>query len=55
MNDYADLEIGLHRLDGVSWRVELRYSQAKADVDVHIGDRPLQVDARSGRPGPAGR
>lgn len=42
MNDYADLEIGLHRLDGVSWRAELRYSQAKSDVE-QFDDRPLTV------------
>jgi CHAT domain/SIR2-like domain len=36
VTDYADLEIGLHRRDGVSWRVELRYSQSRSDVDTRL-------------------
>ena len=43
MTDYADLEIGLHRRDGVSWRVEVRYSQQESDADVNI-EGPLTVD-----------
>jgi hypothetical protein len=43
MNDFADLEIELHRLDGVSWRAELRFSQTKSGVDVHLGERPLTM------------
>jgi hypothetical protein len=36
MTDYADLEIGLHRRDGATWRVELRYSQPRADADTRL-------------------
>lgn len=36
MTDYADLEIGLHRRDESSWRVELRYSQHGADADTRL-------------------
>jgi hypothetical protein len=43
VTDYADLEIGLHRRDGVSWRVEVRYSQQESDADVNI-EGPLTVD-----------
>ena len=43
MTDYADLEIGLHQRDGVTWRVEVRYSQQESDADVNI-EGPLTVD-----------
>jgi hypothetical protein len=36
MRDYADLEIGLHRRDGTTWRVELRYNQPLSDVDTRL-------------------
>lgn len=42
MTDYADLEIGLHARDGVSWRVELRYSQPRADVETRLDSRGAQ-------------
>ena len=42
MTDYADLEIGLHRRDGRTWRVELRYSQPQTDADIRLdADGPL--------------
>ena len=45
MSDYADLEIGLHRRDGATWRVELRYSQASSDADVRMDtEGPLVVN-----------
>ncbi|HEX2362581.1 MAG TPA: CHAT domain-containing protein [Jiangellaceae bacterium] len=43
MTDYADLEVGLHRRDGRSWRVEVRYSQQESDADINI-EGPLTVD-----------
>jgi CHAT domain/SIR2-like domain len=36
MTDYADLEIGLHRRDSSTWRVELRYSQQGTDAEVRL-------------------
>jgi hypothetical protein len=36
MPDYADLEIGLHRRDGVTWAVETRFSQPGSDADVRL-------------------
>jgi CHAT domain/SIR2-like domain len=36
MRDYADLEIGLHRRDGTTWRVELRYNQPLTDADTRL-------------------
>jgi hypothetical protein len=36
VTDYADLEIGLHRRDGSTWRVELRYSQPRTDADTRL-------------------
>jgi hypothetical protein len=36
MNDYADLEVGLHGRDGATWRVELRYNQPGTDADVRL-------------------
>jgi hypothetical protein len=35
MTDYADLEIGLHRREGSTWRVEIRYSQQETDADIN--------------------
>jgi CHAT domain/SIR2-like domain len=43
VTDYADFEIGLHQRDGVTWRVEVRYSQQESDADVNI-EGPLTVD-----------
>jgi CHAT domain/SIR2-like domain len=43
MTDYADLEIGLHRRDGVTWRVEVRYSQHESDADINV-EGALTVD-----------
>jgi hypothetical protein len=43
MTDYADLEIGLHRRDGVTWRVEVRYSQQESDADINV-EGALTVD-----------
>ncbi len=36
MAGYADLEIGLHRRDGETWTVELRFNQPKNDADVRL-------------------
>ena len=45
MTDYADLEIGLHRLDSSSWRVEVRYSQQESDADINPeGSLTVQID-----------
>jgi hypothetical protein len=35
---YAELEIGLHRLDGVTWRVELRLTLPENDADLRFED-----------------
>jgi hypothetical protein len=35
MTDYADLEIGLHRRDSATWRVEIRYCQEGSDADIN--------------------
>lgn len=43
MTDYADLEIGLHRRDPPTWRVEIRYSQADSDADINP-DHALTVE-----------
>jgi CHAT domain/SIR2-like domain len=47
MTDYADLEIGLHRRDGVTWRVEVRYSQQESDADINV-EGALTVDIDPG-------
>lgn len=36
MTDYADLEIGLHAREGVTWRAELRFSQPRTDADIRL-------------------
>jgi hypothetical protein len=38
---FADLEIGLHRSDVDSYRIELRFSQSESDAEP-IGDRREQ-------------
>lgn len=44
-DQYADLEISLHRRDAVSWSVELRYSLPGADGEVKLDiDGPLLAD-----------
>jgi len=39
MKEHADLEIGLHRHDADSYRVELRFSQPESDADVRLAQR----------------
>jgi CHAT domain/SIR2-like domain len=47
MTDYADLEIGLHRRDGVTWRAEVRYSQQESDADINVeGALSVDIDPR---------
>jgi CHAT domain/SIR2-like domain len=43
-DEYADLEIGLHRRDAVTWTVELRFSLPRADAEtqLHVSG-PLQA------------
>jgi hypothetical protein len=36
VTDYADLEIGLHAREGVTWRAELRFSQPRTDADIRL-------------------
>jgi hypothetical protein len=36
VDEYADLEIGLHRRDAVTWSVELRFSLPRADADMRL-------------------
>lgn len=44
MTDYADLEIGLHRRDAVSYAVEFRFSQPNSETDIRLGnDQSAQV------------
>jgi hypothetical protein len=38
MTEYADLEIGLHRRDAVSYTVEFRYNPPDSDADMRFGD-----------------
>jgi CHAT domain/SIR2-like domain len=41
---YADLEIGLHRQDADSYRIELRFSMPKSDSEIRLGgDTPILV------------
>jgi CHAT domain/SIR2-like domain len=48
MTDYADLEIGLHRRDGVTWRSEVRYSQQESDADINLeGAQSVDIDPRA--------
>ncbi|MFX0197653.1 MAG: CHAT domain-containing protein [Candidatus Hodarchaeota archaeon] len=47
MNRYADLEIGLHRQDADSYRVELRYTQPENETEVRLvrgGPLAVQFD-----------
>ena len=37
MNEYADLEISLHRHDASSYAVEFRFSQPESDADIRLG------------------
>jgi hypothetical protein len=44
MTAYADLEIGLHRLDTGSYAIELRYTQPESDADIRlVRDDPALV------------
>ena len=44
MTEYADLEIGLHRRDSVSYTVEFRFSQPNSEADVRLGQgQPVQA------------
>ncbi|WP_239571039.1 CHAT domain-containing protein [Geodermatophilus bullaregiensis] len=36
-DEYADLEIGLHRRDAVTWTVELRFSLPRTDAETQLG------------------
>ncbi len=40
MTGAADLELGLHRRDGRSWTVELRFSLPKGETDVRVVSNP---------------
>jgi hypothetical protein len=45
MDEYADLEIGLHRRDAVTWTVELRFSLPRTDAETQLDvSGPLLVD-----------
>ena len=35
-DEYADLEIGLHRRDAVTWTVELRFSLPRTDAETQL-------------------
>lgn len=37
MSNYADLEIGLHKLNGKTYTIEFRYIQPDSDADVRLG------------------
>ena len=39
MADYADLEIGLHAREGITWRAELRFSQPRTDADIRLDSK----------------
>ena len=45
MTECADLEIGIHRYDPVSYTLEFRYSQPNSDVETRVdrgsGDKPI--------------
>jgi hypothetical protein len=44
-DEYADLEIGLHRRDAVTWNVELRFSLPRTDAETQLDvSGPLLVD-----------
>src|SRR4051812_18617763 len=36
-DEYADLEVGLHRRDAVTWTVELRFSLPRTDAETQLG------------------
>ncbi len=45
MNEYAELEISLHRHDAAAYAVEFRYSQPESDADVRLGqDKPALAE-----------
>ena len=37
MADFADLEIGLHRLEGDTYSVDFRFTQPDSDTDIRLG------------------
>lgn len=37
MTDFADLELSLHRRDGSSYSVEMRFTQPNSDADIRLG------------------
>ena len=39
MTEYADLEIGLHAREGITWRAELRFSQPRTDADIRLDSK----------------
>src|SRR5687768_3236665 len=44
-DEYADLEIGLHRRDAVTWSVELRFSLPRTDAETQLDvSGPLLAD-----------
>ena len=48
-DEYADLEIGLHRRDAVTWTVELRFSLPRTDAETQLdvsGPLLADIDAR---------
>src|SRR4051812_25723486 len=49
-DEYADLEIGLHRRDAVTWTVELRFSLPRTDAETQLdvsGPLLAAIDARA--------
>ena len=45
VDEYADLEIGLHRRDAVTWTVELRFSLPRTDAETQLDvSGPLLAD-----------
>ena len=47
MSEYAELELGLHRRDADSYRVDLRFQQPGSEADVRLVDRtptPVRFD-----------
>jgi hypothetical protein len=41
VTEYAELEIGLHGRDDVTWRVELRLNLPRSDADIHFDNAPM--------------
>jgi hypothetical protein len=37
LTDFADLELSLHRRDGINYRVEMRFTQPDSDADIRLG------------------